>query len=73
MSDIKRGDLVLIFDPVRPDGSGLGTRGLYVIGSVDEAEVIAHPVERLHQRVRLPRTAVHATWAASSVAGGFLK
>jgi len=65
---VKPGDLALIFDPVRPDGSGSGVRGVHIVSKVSEEEVVAHPLNRLDQNVRLPLTAIRAVWPASYAA-----
>jgi len=67
MMRVKPGDLVLIFDPVRPSG-GSGVRGVHIVSEVREDEVIARPLDRLDLNNRLPLTAIRAVWPASYAA-----
>jgi hypothetical protein len=70
--EVKRGDLVFVFDPVRPTGSGSGVRGLHMVEVVTEDEATMRPVDRPHQHVRLPLTVIRIVYPAAFVAEEFL-
>ena len=65
---MKRGDMVMVFDPVRPTGSGTGFRGLAFVDEPGELEVKVRPLTTPHVYIRIARSAVHAVFAATDVA-----
>jgi len=66
---LKRGDLVMIHDPLRGTGSGSGMRGLAFVDSLlGETEVRVRPLNQTHLVSRVPLSAVHAVYSASHVA-----
>lgn len=69
---LKRGDLVFVFDPARPTGSGTGFRGLALVDELTETEVKIRPLDKTHQYVRIANAAVRTVYAASFVAEEFL-
>jgi hypothetical protein len=71
--NLKRGDLVFVFDPVRGTGSGSGHRGLCIVDSANEDEVHVRPIASTHQLMRAPLSAIHIVFTATFVAKELLK
>lgn len=65
---LKRGDLIFAWDPIRPTGSHTGFRGMCLVDNVGSVEVTVRPLTEVHNYVRLKRDAIHIVFAATHVA-----
>jgi hypothetical protein len=63
----------MVYDPVRPAGSGTGYRGLGIVDEVGETEAKVRPLTQTHVQMRVSQSAIHTVYAASYVAEEFLK
>jgi hypothetical protein len=70
--NVKRGDLVFVFDPMRPTGSATGFRGLAIALAVDDTEATVVSLAQTHQPFRVALSTIQVAYAASFIAEGEL-
>jgi hypothetical protein len=72
---LKKGDLVMVYDPMRPDGSSTGTgqRGLCIVDEVGETDAKVRPHNQPYPELRVSLSAIHTVYAATFVAEELLK